>query len=91
MAPRAKYKKKGLPGARLLLVLHHADGLIGQVLAQVVALLGPARRVDVVVVADEVGRPMVGVALEEAVVALEPEARGARCRRARRLSGASAA
>ena len=42
MAPSAKYKKKGFPGRALLLVLHHADRLIGQVLAQVVALLGPA-------------------------------------------------
>ena len=39
-----------------------------------VALLGRARRVDVVVVAHEVGRPLVGVALEEPVVALEAEA-----------------
>ena len=59
---------------RLLLVLDHADGLVGQVLAQVVAVLGPARRLDVVVVADQVGGPLVGVALQEAVVALEAEA-----------------
>ena len=63
-----------MPGRALLLVLHHADGLVGQVLAQVVALLGPARRLDVVVVADQVRGPVVGVALEEPVVALEPEA-----------------
>ena len=74
MAPSAKYRKNGLPGRALLLVLHHADGLVGQVLAQVVALLGPARRLDVVVVADEVRRPVVGVALQEPVVALEAEA-----------------
>ena len=57
----------------LLLILHHADGLIGQVLAQVIPLVGPPGWIDVVVVADEVGRPMVGVALEEAVVALEAQ------------------
>ena len=58
----------------LLLVQHHADRLVGQVLAEVVALFGPAGRVDVVVVADQIGGPVVGVALEEAVVALETEA-----------------
>ena len=57
-----------------MLVLHHADGLVGQVLAQVIALLGPARRLDVVIVTDQVGGPVIGVALQEAVVALEPEA-----------------
>ena len=67
-------QEEGLAGCALLLVLDHADGLVGQVLAQVVAVLGPARRLDVVVVADQVRRPVVGVALEEAVVALEAEA-----------------
>ena len=67
-------QEEGLARRPLLLVLHHADGLVGQVLAQVVALLGPARRLDVVVVADQVRGPVVGVALEEPVVALEAEA-----------------
>ena len=67
-------QEEGLARRRLLLVLDHAHGLVGQVLAQVVALLGAARRVDGVVVADQVGRPVVGVALEEAVVPLEAEA-----------------
>ena len=60
----------------LLLVLHHADRLVGQVLTQVIALFGPAGRLDVVVVADEVRGPVVGVALQEPVVALEAEAEG---------------
>ena len=84
-------QEEGLARRPLLLVLHHADGLVGQVLAEVVPLLGPARRLDVVVVADQVRGPVVGVALEEPVVALEAEARAARCRRARRPSAASAA
>ena len=72
----AKYRKNGLPGAACCWSLHHADGLVGQVLAQVVAVLGPARRLDVVVVVDQIGGPLVGLALQEAVVALE--ARGQR-------------
>ena len=67
-------QEEGLAGRPLLLVLHHADRLIGQVLAEVVALLGPAGRLDVVVVADEIGGPMVRVPLQEPVVALEAEA-----------------
>ena len=72
--PEGEVQEEGLAGRALLLVLDHADRLIGQVLAQVVAVLGAAGRVDVVVVAHEVRRPVVGVALEEAVVALEAEA-----------------
>ena len=49
------------------------DGLVGQVGVEVVALLGGGRRLDVVLVADQVGGPLVGLAVEEAVVALEPE------------------
>ena len=75
----------------LLLVLHHADGLVGQVLAQVVPVLGSARRLDVVVVADQVRRPVVGVALQEAVVALEAHAERPGVERARRPSAASVA
>ncbi len=74
MAPEREVQEEGLARRPLLLVLHHADGLVGQVLAQVVALLGPPGRLDVVVVADEVRGPVVGVALQEAVVALEAEA-----------------
>ena len=66
-------QEEGLARGTLLLVLHHADRLIGQVLAEVVALFGPARSLDVVVVADEIGGPVVGVTLQEPVVALEAE------------------
>ncbi len=49
------------------------DGLVGQVGVEVVALLRGRRRLDVVLVAHQVGRPLVGLAVEEAVVALETE------------------
>ncbi len=71
---KGEVEEEGLARCPLLLVLHHANGLVGQVLAQVVALLWPTWRLDVVVVADQVGGPVVGVALQEPVVALEPEA-----------------
>ena len=57
-----------------MLVLHHPDRLIGEVLGEVVSVLGPARRVDVVVVAHEVRGPLVGVTSEEPVVPLEADA-----------------
>jgi hypothetical protein len=48
--------------------------MIGQVLAEVAALLGGARLVRRAVVEREVGVPLVGLAAQEAVVALEPAA-----------------
>ena len=76
-------EEEGLARGRLLLVQEGADGGGGQVLAQVVAVLGAPGRVDVVVVADQVGSPVVGVALEEAVVALESHPQGPAFERAR--------
>ena len=67
-------QEEGFARRPLLLVLHHADGLIGQILAEVVALLWPAGRLDIVVVTDQIGRPVVRVPLQEPVVALETEA-----------------
>ncbi len=72
--PEGEVQEERLARCAVLLVLDHADGLVGQVLAQVVPVLGPTRRLDVVVVTDQVRCPVVGVALEEAVVALEAEA-----------------
>ncbi len=54
-----------------LLVANHPDGLIGQVLGEVVALLGRGRRLDEVIVLDEVRIPLIGLATEESVEALE--------------------
>jgi len=63
-----------LAGGGLLLVPDHRDRLVDQVLGEVVALLGGAGRLHLGVVADQLGRPLVGLGAEEAVVALEPEA-----------------
>ena len=63
-----------LAGRRLLLVLDHPDRLVDEVLGEVVALLGGRRRLDVVVVADQLRRPLAGLGAEEAVVLLEADA-----------------
>ena len=55
-------------------VLDELDRPVGQVGAQVVAVLGLRRLLDRVVVVDQFGEPLVGVAAEEAVEALEPAA-----------------
>jgi hypothetical protein len=52
-------------------VLDELDGPVGQILGEVVAVVEARRRVDVVVVGDERGRELVGLATEEAVEALE--------------------
>jgi hypothetical protein len=57
-----------------MLIADHADRLVGEILGQVVAVGGRRGRFDAVVVADELGRPLVRVATEEPVVALEAEA-----------------
>ena len=72
--PEREVEEEGLARCALLLVLHHADGLVGQVLAEVVPVLGASGRVDVVVVAHQVGGPVVGVALQEPVVPFEAQA-----------------
>jgi hypothetical protein len=56
------------------LVPHELDGLVDQVLGEVVPVLGSSRWVDRVVVVGELGVEAVGLGLEEAVVALEPPA-----------------
>ncbi len=66
-------QEERLLSSGVLLVEHVANGVVGQILGEVVPLLGPSRRVDVVVVADQVRSPVIGVALQEAVVALEAE------------------
>ena len=55
----------------LLGVGDELDRLVDQVLGEVVALLGGRRRLDLVVVVDQVGVPLAGVAAEEAVEPLE--------------------
>ena len=52
-------------------ILQEQDRLVGEVLGEVVPLLRRARRLDGMVVVDEVGVELVGLAAHEAVVALE--------------------
>ena len=59
---RGEVEEERLAGLGLLLVLDHPDRLVDQVLGEVVALLGGARRLDVGVVADQLGRPLAGLA-----------------------------
>ena len=56
--------------------VRNSIALVREVFGEVVALFGCARRVDLVVVGDEVGVVLVGVAAEEAVEALEAAAEG---------------
>ena len=68
----AEVQVERLVGIDLFGVGDELDRLVGEVLGQVVALLGAPRRLDLVVVVDELGVPLARVAAEEAVVALEP-------------------
>ena len=81
---RREPREERLPRCRLLLVAQHADRLVGEIFGQVVPLVGRARRLDRVIVGLELGRPLVGVAAEEAVVALEAETERPPLERARR-------
>jgi hypothetical protein len=60
-----------LPRVDLLGVGDELHRSVGEVLGQVVALLRGLRRLDLVVVVDEVRIPLACVAAEEAVEALE--------------------
>ncbi len=53
-------------------ILEEQDRLVGEILREVVAVLRCARRRDVMVVVDEVGMELIGLAAHEAVVPLEP-------------------
>ena len=63
-----------LAGDDHLGVLDELDRLVGEVGREVVAVLGQRGLLDRVVVVDEVGIPLVRLAAEEAVVALEAAA-----------------
>ncbi len=67
-------EKERLLGRDRLRVLDELDRLVGEVLGEVVAVLGQARLVDGVVVVDEVGIPLVRLGAEEPVPALEAAA-----------------
>jgi hypothetical protein len=67
----AEPEEPRLGGVRLLRVADEAHRLVGEVLGEVVALLRHVGLVDVVVVLDEVGIPVVRLAPDEAVEAVE--------------------
>ena len=67
-------EEEGLVGRVGVGVLDEVDGVVGQVGVEVVALLRRGRLAHRVVVVGQVGVPLVGVATEEAVVALEAAA-----------------
>ena len=65
-------------------VAHHQDRLIDDVGRQMVTLLGRRRRIDELVVATEFGLELIGLAQQEAVVAIEPAAQRPMRERSRR-------
>ncbi len=71
VGPGAEPHEPRLRRARGPQVLQHLDGLVGEVLGQVVALFGGVGRFDGVVVLDQVGIPLVGLAAQEAVEPVE--------------------
>ena len=71
---RAEVQVERLVRVDLLGVGDEPDGLVDQIRCQVVALLRGGRRIDLVVVVDEVGMPLARVAAEEPVEALEAAA-----------------
>src|SRR5262245_7304868 len=54
-----------------LLVADHLQSLIDEILREVIALLGAAGLLDELVVLDEVRVPLIGLAAEKAVIAVE--------------------
>ena len=70
-APGQNHRYHGFCGAEVLLSAMKRDRLVGQVLGQVVAVLRQGGLVDVVVVLDERRVPVVGLAADEAVEAVE--------------------
>jgi hypothetical protein len=66
----------GLLRLRLLGVADHAQRLVGEVLGEVVAVLGPVRLLDVAVVLGEVRVPLVGLAADEPVEAVVAQPEG---------------
>ncbi len=74
--PEGQIGEEGPVGTDGRGVVDEADGVVDQVLAQVVALVGGGRGLDAVVVVDQLGMELVGLALEEPVEAVEPPLAG---------------
>ena len=64
-------EEEWLAGIDRLMIAQESDGVIDQVLGQVVALLRSARRVDQMIVLAEFGIELISLAREEAVVTIE--------------------
>ena len=67
----SKIHEEGFVGRHLLGIGDEADGLIHQVFGQVIALFGGLGRLHLVVIVDQLGIVLVGLAAQEAVEALE--------------------
>ena len=74
MAPVAEVQEERLVGGDLFRVGDELVRLVDQIGGQVVALLRRLRRLDLMVVVDQIRVVLVGVAAEEAVEALEAAA-----------------
>jgi len=68
---RCKVQKEGLVGRNLLGRSDELDRLVYQILSEMVALLRRLGWLDLVVVIDQVGILLVGIAAQEAIIALE--------------------
>ena len=64
-------QKERLVGRDLLQVGDEADRLVGEIRGEVIAFLRRFRRLDLMIVVDEVGIILMGVAAEKAIIALE--------------------
>ena len=73
---RRVVQEERLVGRDRLGVLDELERLVRQVLGQVVALLRGPRRIDRMVVIDQVGKPLVGLGAQEPIPALEATAAG---------------
>lgn len=72
MSAAARQQRQCLVGHRAgLLVEHHPDRFVGEILGEVVAVLGSGGRLDEGVVPEQFWRPLVGVAAKKAVEAFE--------------------
>ena len=73
-ARRGEIEEERFVGRHLLRVANELYGLVDQIFGQVIALLRSLWRLNLVVVIDQVGIILVGVAAEEAIIALETAA-----------------
>ena len=68
---RREVEEKRLPGINRLVIAQEANRVVGQVLGQVIAILRRLGRRDEMIVVGQLGVELIGLAAEEAVVAVE--------------------